>query len=41
LWFKDRRTVVHLCRTWNYTPEQIAAYDAVFSWKDGALLRIR
>jgi hypothetical protein len=41
LWFRDRRTRVFLNRRNHLSPEQIATADAVFTWRDGKLIRAR
>jgi hypothetical protein len=41
LWFGDRKTHVYLKQKQALTPIQIAHADAVFSWKDGRLVRVQ
>jgi hypothetical protein len=41
LWFRDRTTRVFLNRKTLLPPEQIASADAVFTWRDGKLIRVR
>ena len=41
LWFRDRRTRVFLNRRSHLPPEEIAQADAVFTWRDGKLIRVR
>jgi hypothetical protein len=41
LWFRDRTTQVLLNQLSHLPPEEIAKADAVFTWKDGKLIRVR
>jgi len=41
LWFRDRQTGVLLNRLSHLPPEEIAKADAVFTWRDGKLIRVR
>jgi hypothetical protein len=41
LWFKDRRTGVFLNRKSHLSPEEIAKADAVFTWLNEKLVRVR
>jgi len=41
LWFRDRQTWVLLNRLSHLPPEEIAKADAVFTWRDGKLIRVR
>jgi hypothetical protein len=41
LWFRDRRTRVILNQVTPLNPEEIARANAVFTWKEGRLLRVR
>jgi len=41
LWFRDRRTRVLLNRVSHLPPEEIAKAGAVFTWRDGKLIRVR
>jgi hypothetical protein len=41
LWFRDRRTQVFLKQKWPLSEENIASADAIFTWRDEKLLRIR
>jgi hypothetical protein len=41
LWFGDRRTLVRLNQKIPLPAGEIAAADAVFTWKDGKLIRVR
>ena len=40
LWFGDRRTRVLLNQLTPLPPQEIAAADAVFTWRDGKLIRV-
>jgi hypothetical protein len=41
LWFRDRKSVVYLNNKNPLPPAQIAAADAVFTWRDDKLIRVR
>jgi hypothetical protein len=41
LWFRDRNTRVLLNNASHLPPEEIAKADAVFTWQDGKLIRVR
>jgi len=41
LWFRDRRTRVLLDQVSHLPPEEIAQAGAVFTWRDGKLIRVR
>jgi hypothetical protein len=41
LWFRDRRTRVLLNQATPLSPQEIAKASAVFTWKDGKLIRVR
>ena len=41
LWFRDRKTRVLLDQVSHFPPEEIAKADAVFTWRDGKLIRVR
>jgi len=41
LWFRDRNTRVLLNQVSHLPPEEIAKADAVFTWRDGKLIRVR
>jgi len=41
LWFRDRKTQVLLNQMSHFPPEEIAKADAVFTWRDGKLIRVR
>ena len=41
LWFRNRQTRVLLDQVSHFPPEEIAKADAVFTWKDGKLIRVR
>lgn len=41
LWFRDRQTKVLLNSKTPLTPEKLAAADAVFTWRDNQLVRVR
>ena len=41
LWFRDRKTQVLLDQVSHFPPEEIAKADAVFTWRDGKLIRVR
>jgi hypothetical protein len=41
LWFRDRRTRVVLNQATPLPPDELAKADAVFTWQDGKLLRVR
>jgi hypothetical protein len=41
LWSRDRRTQVFLNQRSHLPPEEIAQADAVFTWRDGRLIRVR
>jgi len=41
LWFRDRTTRVLLDQVSHLPPEEIAKADALFTWRDGRLIRVR
>jgi hypothetical protein len=41
LWFRDRKIQVKLNQQAPLRPEELAAADAVFTWRDGRLIRLR
>jgi len=41
LWFRDRKTRVLLNQVSHLPPDEIAKADAVFTWQDGKLIRVR
>jgi hypothetical protein len=41
LWFRDRKTRVLLNQVSHLAPEDIAKADALFTWRDGKLIRVR
>jgi hypothetical protein len=41
LWFRDRNTRVFLNQVSHLPPEEIAKAGAVFTWRDGKLIRVR
>jgi hypothetical protein len=41
LWFHDRKTRVLLNQMSHLPPEEIAKADALFTWRDGKLIRVR
>jgi hypothetical protein len=41
LWFRNRQTRVLLDQVSHFPPEEIAKADAVFTWRDGKLIRVR
>jgi hypothetical protein len=41
LWFRNRQTQVLLDQVSHHPPEEIAKADAVFTWRDGKLIRVR
>jgi len=41
LWFRDRRTRVLLNQSTPLSPQEIARADAVFTWQEGKLIRVR
>jgi hypothetical protein len=41
LWFRDRKTHVLLKDKSRLSPERIVSADAVFTWRDGRLIRVR
>jgi len=41
LWFRDRRTRVILNQLTPLPPAELAAADAIFTWRDGKLIRVR
>jgi hypothetical protein len=41
LWFRDRKTRVLLNQASHLSPAEIAQADAVFSWEEGKLIRVR
>jgi len=41
LWFRNRQTQVLLDQVSHLPPEEIAKADAVFTWRDGKLIRVR
>ena len=41
LWFRNRQTRVLLDQVSHFPPEEIAKADAVFTWCDGKLIRVR
>jgi hypothetical protein len=41
LWFRDRKTQVLLNQISHLPPEEIAKADALFTWRDGKLIRVR
>jgi hypothetical protein len=41
LWFRDRKTEVLLDQMSHLPPEEIAKADALFTWREGKLIRVR
>jgi len=41
LWFRDRGTRVLLNQASHFSPEEIAKADAIFTWQEGKLIRVR
>jgi len=41
LWFRDRKTQVLLNQMSHFPPEEIDKADALFTWRDGKLIRVR
>jgi hypothetical protein len=41
LWFRDRKTQVLLDQMSHFPPDEIAKADALFTWRDGKLIRVR
>ena len=41
LWFRDRKTQVLLDQMSHLPPDEIAKADALFTWRDGKLIRVR